>query len=94
MNKQSNNKINHSINDKAYEDFSFKSNEKYINYKLKQNLKPLFFDSQNLFPVHYENLIQFETNKSCFSIDTTESEKDENNQNEYSSFPLLKKKLF
>ena len=94
MKRQSNNKNIYSKYDISYEDFSFKSNEKYINYKLKQNQKPLFFDSQNLFPVHYENLIQFETNKSCFSIDTTESEKDENSQNEYPSFPLLIKNFF
>jgi hypothetical protein len=95
MKRQSNNKNIYSKYDISYEDFSFKSNEKYINYKLKQNIKPLFFNFKNPFPlINYENLLNFETKKSCFSIDTTESEEDEKNQNENSSFPLLKKNFF
>ena len=95
MKSQSNNKIKVSIDTQSKSDFLFKSNEKYINYKLNQISKPLFFIPKNSFPIiNYVNLLKYETNISCISVDTNESDKNENNKNEHSSFPLLKKNFF
>ena len=76
--------------------FSFNSNPKYMDVKMKQTIKPIFFTTKTLTPFFNimdeaeENL----ENKSLFSNETLETEEDEAYRQNNHNPPFLNKTFF
>ena len=75
------------------EKFSFSPNDNYMNIKINQKAKPLFFNKKIKFPL-FENFLKNKRKRSYFFDDTTASENEEENENLKDSVPKKKKNFF
>ena len=76
--------------------FSFNSNPKYMDFKMNQTIKPIFFTTKELssfFNIMDEGKENLE-NKSLFSDETLESEEDKAYRQDNHNSPLLNKTFF
>lgn len=88
------NNYDHSVNNISEEDFSFSSNQNYLDFKMNNKNRPIFCNPK-FFTFFNENSLSENLEKDVSSSETQVSRNDKDiNENNQISFPIKKKTFF